>query len=215
MAALSAGGQAVNQSQAQNRANTSQIQNIQQQQQLESQAAAQSGALTRAIAKDSTQPIAQAATSKYVQQLRDNQSASNPNQSALAPVVGADSRYNTDVANSRSNVQSFGNTNASEMGNIDAATRLRQNEGLGMSTLGTGLNTLGAQSYATNFINQLRSQTGGQADPWVSLFSGMLGQGANAYSKNATPPATVASASPAASFQVGGWQNTAPGSQLA
>jgi hypothetical protein len=76
------------------------------------------------------------------------------------------------------------------MGNIDAATRLRQNEGLGMSTLGTGLNTLGAQSYATNFINQLRSQTGGQADPWVSLFSGMLGQGATAYSKTAVPGST-------------------------
>ena len=57
------------------------------------------------------------------------------------------------------------------MANADAAVRQRQNEGLAMQTLGTNLNTIGAESYTKNFVDQLRAQTAGQQSPWVSLFS--------------------------------------------
>jgi hypothetical protein len=50
-----------------------------------------------------------------------------------------------------------------------------------MQTLGTNLNTIGAQSYSQNFVDQLRAAAAGQASPWVSLFTGLLGAGAKNY----------------------------------
>lgn len=70
---------------------------------------------------------------------------------------------------------------AGEMGAIDAAVRQRQNEGLAQQTLGTNLNTLGAQSYTKNFVDQLRAKASGQANPWV----GLLGQLATNYGMSA------------------------------
>jgi hypothetical protein len=51
--------------------------------------------------------------------------------------------------------------------------------------LGTQLNTLGAQSYGQNFVDQLRAQASGQANPWISLVSGLFGNAAKGYSMNA------------------------------
>jgi len=67
------------------------------------------------------------------------------------------------------------------MGAIDAAVRQRQNEGLAQQTLGTNLNTLGAQSYTKNFVDQLRAKASGQATTWV----GLLGQLATNYGMSA------------------------------
>jgi hypothetical protein len=58
-------------------------------------------------------------------------------------------------------------------------------QGLALNTLGTNLNTLGAESYTKNFVDQLRSQAAGQANPWVGLFSNMLQKGASAYAMGA------------------------------
>lgn len=197
LSALSAGGQYYNQSQAQSKQNTAEVQALGNQQALRGQANAQVRNLTSKIANDTPQPLAAKATGDYVNVLRQNAAAggaasTNPNQtfgaptSSLPPVSAADSRYKAGTAAATQEVQDYGNTYADEMGKIDAATRLRQNEGLGMQTLAGGLNGLAQQSYGQNFVDQLRAQSAGQQNPWLSLGSNIVGGAANQLSKNPT-----------------------------
>jgi hypothetical protein len=201
VAALGAAGQGVNQMNANKRAQNAQVQAIDNQQQYRTQANDQVKNLTQQIATNSPQQIANKETSDFVNTLRKNAAgsatpsaaSSTPDTnfgapvSALPPAAGASSRYKTDTANAQQQNQSYGNSYATEVGNIDAAVRQRQNEGLAQQTLGTNLNVLGAQSYTKNFVDQLRSQAAGQANPWVGLFSNMLQKGASAYAMNAGP----------------------------
>lgn len=194
--ALGAGAQAVNTKQASSRADADETQNIIDQQNLQQKARGQVNSLTQQISKNDPQQIAGQATADYVSQLRKNSAGgSQPNAgtSALAPVSGGSSRYSTDVGKSQQQVGDYGNNLASEMGNIDAGVRQRQNEGLGMQTLGTSLNTLGAQSYTKNFVNQLRAQADGQANPWVSLFANLAQNGAKNYTPSGSQALTTGS----------------------
>lgn len=199
LAAASAGGQYVNQTQATQRQNNAETQAINDQQALRSKANSQVHNLTAQIAQDSPAQIAAKSTGDYVKQLRTNAAGSTQggsttggtqtfgqSTSALPPnsVAGANSRYGADLANGQQQVEQYGNTYANEMGQIDAEQRERQNEGLAMQTEGTNLNTLGMDSYGQNFVDQLRSQAAGQASPWVSLFSNLVGGAGNAISKN-------------------------------
>lgn len=198
LAAVSAGAQAVNQNQANQRQQAAETQNIVQQQGLRNQATAGVKSLVNQVSQNSTKPIQDQITGGFINALRQNaagstQGGSTSNDSplfgapvsALAPAAGASKRYKGDLATSQKQVQDFGNTEAGEMGAIDAAVRQRQNEGLAAQTLGTNLNTIGAGSYADNFVNQLRAQAAGQTNPWVSLGSAILGQYASGLSKNA------------------------------
>jgi hypothetical protein len=200
IAAVSAGAQGVNQMQATKRAQNAEGQSIADQDQFREQANSQVKNLTQQIATNSPQQIQQKEEGDFVNTLRRNAAGSaTPNAtssvsdtnfgapvSALAPTTGTSSRYKTAVANSQQQTQNYGNTNAGEMSAIDAAVRQRQNEGLAMGTLGANLNTLGAESYTKNFVDQLRASTGAQTSPWVSMFSGILGKGANAYAQDPT-----------------------------
>lgn len=196
--ALGTGAEYVNQKQANNRQNDAEITAMQHQQALEDQATAAARATTQKIATDSPKQIASKATGDYVAQLRKNAAGSTQggpttggtqtfgnSTSSLAPAAAANSRYGAATANSQQEVQNYGDTYANEMGAIDAATRMRENEGLGMQDLGTKLNTLAARSYGQNFVDQLRAQVAGRANPWVSLVSGLMKNGANAYAMNA------------------------------
>jgi hypothetical protein len=200
IAAVGTAAQGANQMAANKREQNSEVQAMDDQQQFRENANSQVKNLTQQIAQNSPDKIAQQETGDFVNTLRKNAAGSaapgatgsNPSTnfggpvSALAPASGASSRYNTDTANSQKEVQDYGNTNAQEISAVDSAVRQRQNEGLALNTLGTNLNTLGAESYTKNFVDQLRSKTAGQANPWVSLFSGMLQNGASAYAKNPT-----------------------------
>lgn len=196
LSALSAGGQYYNQNQAQSKQNTAEVQALGNQQALRGQANSQVRNLTSQIANDTPQAIAAKATGDYVNVLRQNAagggSSANPNQtfgaptSSLPPVPGGSSRYKAGTAASTQEVQDYGNTYADEMGQIDAATRLRQNEGLGVQTLAGNLNGLAQQSYGQNFVDQLRAQSAGQQNPWLSLGSNIVGGAANQLSKNPT-----------------------------
>lgn len=181
MAAISGGAEYMNKKAAAKREDAGQTQSIIDQQNLQKQAVGQVSALTRQVGANSPQTIAGKATGDYVAQLRKNQGGKS---SALAPAVGASSRYARGIADGASDVDNFGNTTANEMGSIDAAVRQRQNEALGMQTLGTGLNQLGAQSYTKHFVDQLRAQAGGQENPTVSLFAGLLGNAAKSYTSS-------------------------------
>lgn len=207
IAAVGAGAQGINQMQANKRASNSEVQSIIDQQQYRQQANDQVKNLTQQIATNSPQQIASKETGDFVNTLRKNaagsaapgatsSSANDTNfgapVSAMPPAAGASSRYKSDTAASQKQVQQYGNTYANEIGNIDAAVRQRQNEGLALNTLGTNLNTLGAESYTKNFVDQLRSQAAGQANPWVGLFSNMLQKGASAYAMNAGGPPPAA-----------------------
>lgn len=177
LAAVSAGGQYVNTKNAASRQDAGEAQSIRDQQQIQQEAAGKASALTKQIATNSPNQIAAKATGDYVSQLRKNAAgASQPGAgSALAPAVGASSRYGADVAKSQQTVGDYGNNMAGEMGQIDAAVRQRQNEGLAQQTLGTDLNTLGAQSYTKNFVDQLRAQAAGVPSAWGSLASSLVG----------------------------------------
>jgi hypothetical protein len=118
------------------------------------------------------------------------------------------SQYKADSAKSQQEVQQYGNAQASEMGDLDAAVRQRQNEGLDMQTLNTNLNTLGAQSYSQNFVDQLRAQTQGQTAPWAGLVSGLLGNGASTLAKN---PQLLGGTPPPAGPGMYSWMNNNPG----
>lgn len=196
LAAVGGGAEAVNQKNASNRAQTAETQNILDQQKMEGQASAGARALTSQIAQSNPAQLQGKATGDYVAQLRKNAAGSGTgtgnakNQfgqstSALAP-VNANARYTGDVAKSQGEVGAYGNTLADEMGGIDAAVRQRQNEGLDMSTYATGLQGLNQQSFGTNFVNQLRAQAAGQANPWVSLGAGMLAAGGKNYKGKGT-----------------------------
>jgi hypothetical protein len=196
LAAVSTGAQAVNASNANSRAQNAEVQALDNQGQFRTQANSMVQQLTNQIKNNSPQQIQGQETSNFVNTLRKNavgssQAGSGTDStnfgqpvSALAPASGASTRYQADTAKGQQQTQEYGNTNAEEMGAVDAAVRQRQNEGLAMQTLGTGLNQLGAQSFSQNFVDQLRTQTAGQQSPWVSLFAGLLNNGANAYSKN-------------------------------
>jgi hypothetical protein len=197
LAALSGGAQYANQSKANSRANAAETQNIVEQQQLQDKANAQVHSLTQQINQNSPSQIQAQATGDYVNELRKNAAGSTQggsttggpttygaSTSALAPSVGGSSRYQTDQGTSQQQVEDYGNKYAGELGALDAAVRQRQNEGLAMNTLATNMNTLNQQSWGRNFVNQLRSQAAGNANPWVSLFSSMLGAGAKNYTPN-------------------------------
>lgn len=192
IAAVGAGAQGVNTMNANKRQQTAEVQALDNQQQFRTKANSQVKDLTNQIGRNTPQQLAAKETGDFVKTLRQNQgSGSNPDSSfggpttALAPAAGASSRYKTDAANSQADTQKYGDTYANEIGNIDAAVRQRQNEGLAQNTLGTNLNLLGAQSYTKNFVDQLRSQAVGQANPWVGMFANMLQKGAGAYAANA------------------------------
>ncbi len=200
LSALSEGANYANQKQASNNAGNVLAQSLQQQQGYRDQALANVGKTTQQIAQDNPTQIQSQATADYVSNLRKNaagstvggSTSSSPttygaSTSSLPSSVSGSSRYKASLPASQQQVENYGNQYAGEMGGIDAAVRQRQNEGLEMQTLGTGLNTLNLQSYGANFVNQLRAQQAAQPNPWVSLFAGMLGSGAKAYAANAAP----------------------------
>lgn len=194
ISAVGALGGAANQKIAQDKQQKDEVAALQHQEADRSKAQGQVSALTRQIAASTPQKTQAQATGDYVSQLRRNAAGTGQTSanSALAPAVGASSRYNTGVANSQNAVSAFGNTQAGQMGSIDAAVRQRQNEGLALNTLGTDLNTINAQSYGTNFVDQLRAQSDSQPNPWVSLGTNLLQAGARNYTSNPTPkPAAV------------------------
>src|SRR5882724_11775261 len=181
IAAAGAVGQGVNQMQANKRASNAETQALVNQESYRKQATDQVKNLTQQVAQNSPQQIANKETSDFVNTLRRNQAGSaQPGAtgssdtnfgapvSALPPASGASSRYSADTAKSQKEVQQYGDTTAKQMSAIDSAVRQRQNEGLAMQTLGTNLNTIGAESYTKNFVDQLRAQAAGQSSPWVS-----------------------------------------------
>lgn len=199
LTALSAGGQYINSRNANNRENAAEVTALGDQQNLRGQANAQVNQLTSQIANDNPQALAAKATGQYVQELRDNAAGSTQggsttngtqtfggSTSALPPVAGASARYNAGTAASQKEVQNYGDEYADEMGQIDAATRMRQNEGLAEQTTAGNLNGLSLQSYGQNFVDQLRSQTQGQQNPWLTLASNVIGGAGNQLAKNPT-----------------------------
>lgn len=197
LTALSAGGQYINQKNANNKQDTAEIQALGDQQSIRGNANAQVRNLTSQIANDNPQSLADKATGDYISQLRTaaagstqgGSTTSGPqtfggSTSALPGVAGASTRYNAGTASSQKEVQQYGDEFANEMGQIDAATRMRQNEGLAMQTTAGSLNGLAQQSYGQNFVDQLRAQSAGQQNPWLSLASNLVGGAGNALSKN-------------------------------
>ncbi len=192
LAAVGTGAQFINQNNANKRQQASEVQAIGNQQQIRGNANAQVKQLTDQLAQNTPAQLQGKETGEFVKTLRQNSAGKNPSDtnfgqstSALAPVPSANSRYNSDTAASQKQVQDFGQTNASELSAVDSAVRQRQNEGLAMQTLGSNLQGLNLQSQTQNFVDQLRSQAKGQANPWVSLFGGLAKNGANAYAMNA------------------------------
>ncbi len=213
--AIGAGAQAVNTRNANNAQDESETQAIIDQQKLQSAGAGAANKLTRQVQADNPTQLAAKSTGDFVQALRKNASAQALDQggstSSLSPVAGANPRYASSVSAADKAVQDYGNTYAGEMGNIDAAIRQRQNEGNAMGTLSTTLNGLNAQSNATNFVDQLRSQVAGQQSPWVSLFSSLLQNGAKAYATNSGGKLPPGQTSIAPSLDAGNWgYGTAP-----
>lgn len=189
ISAIGTGAQYENQRAANNRQQSAEVQSLNDQQAIRDKAMGTVNKLTSQIAASSPSQISSKATGDYVANLRKNAGATAGAQggstSSLAPAVAGDQRYNADVANSSQQVQNYGNTNAQEMGQIDAATRQRQDEGLAMGTANTTLQGLNAQSGAQGFVDQLKASVAGQPNPYLSLFSGLLKGGANAYATNA------------------------------
>jgi hypothetical protein len=205
MTALSAGGQAVEQNQSQSRQNAAETQDLIDQQRLQSQGAGAVQRETQQIAQSNPDQIAQSERANFVQQLRRNAAGSMAGgatsgaptlfgapTSAVGSTAGADPRFGKMLTNDQQQVQDYGNTYSDELSNMDAAVRQRQNEGLGLETLGTNLNRLDVQSYGDNFVNGLRAQAAAQTNPWATLATTMLQRGAQAYAANAGTPADKA-----------------------
>jgi hypothetical protein len=196
MSAIAGGAEYENQQSANSRQQGQEVNNIIQQQGYRNQANAGVNALTQQIAQSNPAGIAGQETNNYLQELRRNSAGAQTGGptgdtqtfgmpvSANPTVGGFSSRYKNDVANDSQQVQNYGTTEANELGNIDAAVRQRQNEGLAMQSLGTNLNTLNTESWGTNFVNSLRAQAAGAQNPWVALGSQILSGAAQGASKN-------------------------------
>lgn len=197
LSAASGAAQYVNQKGTQNRQNSALVQSLADQQADRAQANGAVNKLTSQIATDNPSTLAAKATGAYVDTLRKNAAGSTQggsttgdaqtfggSVSSLPGVAGASDRYNAGTAASQKEVQDYGNTFAKNMGDIDAATRQRQNEGLQMQDLSTTLNQINQKSYGQNFVDQLRTQAAGQLNPWVSLGSSMLSGASSVLSKN-------------------------------
>lgn len=197
LAAAGSGVNAINTKNANSRQQAGEVQTILDQQKLQQKGGSQVKALTDQVARNTPDQLAAQATGQYVDALRKNAAGTSKGgsggasilfgqpTSSLPTTINAGSRYKTDTAASQRETQDYGNELAGEMGQIDAATRQRQNEGLAASTLGTNLNLLGAQSYTQNFADQLRTQAAGQQSPWLTLVGSVLGGVGNTMSKNA------------------------------
>ena len=202
LAAAGTGANYVNTKNAESRQNSGEVQSIINQQKLQSQGNSQVNALTNQIGRNTPDQIASQATGKYVDVLRKNAAGTQKGgsggasilfgqpTSSLPTTINAGPRYQADTAASQNETSAYGNELAGEMGQLDAATRQRQYEGLAQNTLGTNLNLLGAQSSTQNFADQLRAQAAGQQSPWLSLLGNVLGGTGNTLSKNTTPKKT-------------------------
>jgi hypothetical protein len=214
MSAIAGGAEYENQQSANNRQQSADVNNIIQMQNYRNQANARVNALTQQIAQNNPGQIAGQGTENYLKELRQNAAgaqAGGPTGdtqtfgmpvSANPTVGGFSSRYKGDVANDSKQVQNYGTTEANELGQIDAATRQRQNEGLAMQSLGTNLNLLNTESWGTNFVNALRAQAAGTQNPWVALGSQILGGASQGASKNL--PTSWGTASPTGSGNIQG-----------
>lgn len=186
IAAVSSGAQYANQRQAQKRQEAVQIENIRDQEQLRQKAASQARALTEQIGRNKPDQLEAKSTGEYVQQLRKN--AGGKDTSVFGATAGASSRFQADSSRTKGEAASEAGEYAGTLSKIDAAVRQRQNEGQAMNTLSTNLSTIGAESWARNFVNQLRAQAAGVANPWVALGAGMINAGAkNYYPSGKTP----------------------------
>lgn len=197
LSAAGSGASYINQQQANNRAQGAQVQNIEEQEATQQKANSEVNALTKQVAQNSPQTLADQLTGNLISTLRKNSVGAQTGSgttgspinfgastSGLPANVGGSNRYNSDVANTQTQVDNYGNQEAKLMGNIEAPTRQRQNEGLAMQTLGSNLNLLSGQSYTQNFVNQLRSQAAGQQNPWLTLLSGAASGAGSTLSKN-------------------------------
>lgn len=185
ISALGAGASAVNQNNAAKRSNNAQTSAIIDQEQKQQQASNAVNKVTQQIATSSPAQLKAQATGDFVNTLRKNMagsSTSNPN-SALAPVVGASARYNSDKAAGQTGTEQYGSSLADELGTITAAPQQRVQEGTDMSTLGVNLNGINASSQSQAFVDQLRAQLAGQQSPWVGMGANLLQSGASAYAK--------------------------------
>jgi hypothetical protein len=204
LSAVGTGAEAVNQRNANNRAQGVETQNIIQQQQLENEANVGAKNLTRQIANSSPAAVANKQEGAFVQNLRQNEagasaggSTTNDNDlfgqstSGLPSSTVGSSRFKQDNATAQTQVNQYGSDLAKTMSNINAPVIQRQEEGLGMQDYATGLNLLQGQSQGENFVNQLRAEAAGQANPYVSAIAGMFTKGANAYSKNTPFPGST------------------------
>jgi hypothetical protein len=194
IAAVSAGANYINQSNADKRQQNAQVTAMQNQADLRNQANNLVKQQAQSIA--TSNPAAFNPTGAFVQNLRRNvggagsTTGTEPTNfgqptSALGPTTGASKRYGSDVATAGAQTEEYGNTYAGEQGALDAAINQRKNEGLQMQTLGTNLNTLAMQSRMQSFVDQLRAQAAGVPNPWVSLFSNAAGYTAGNMAKNA------------------------------
>lgn len=193
IAAVGTGAQAYNQHKAATGADEAQAAAIRNQENTQAEGVAAARKTTSNIAKSNPNDIANKATADYVATARKAAASSATGgaqtfgqpTTSLGDTPGASGRFKSDSAAGTKQVQDYGNTYAGEMGQLDAAVRQRQNEGLSMEDLQTHLNTLGQKSWGQNFVDQLRAQVAGQANPWVNLLGGMLQKGASAYAMNA------------------------------
>lgn len=225
-AALAAAGTGLsyaNTQSANQRAQSNEAQNIRDEQNLQNKGAGAVNRVTQQIATATPQALADKATGQYVDVLRKNAAGTQTGSgnsssilfgqptSSLPTNIKGSSRYGTDTANSQVETQSYGNQLAGEMGQIDAATRQRQNEGLLQQGLGTNLNLLNGESYTKGFVNKLRSSVAGQSSPWLTLLGSSLSGAGNAMSKNAGAPTPAAAGSVVGDGSIGG-QYGLPGS---
>lgn len=205
LTAVSAAGNAINQSNANKRGQNAQVVAQDNANMFRNQGNNLVKQQTNSIAASNPQADAAKETGSFVNTLRNNvggntgTTSTNPTNfgaptSALGPTPGANKRFNADSASAANQTQSFGNTVAGETSAVDAAIRQRQNEGLQMQTLGTNLNGLNQQAYSQAFVDQLRAQAAQVQSPWVNIFSkgvGALGSAgaANGWFAGANPNA--------------------------
>lgn len=169
ISALGAGASAYNTRETAKEADEVAAQGIRQQAKNQEEADSRVNAEVNALEQSSPEASRAQATENFLGQLKRTRG-----QAVAGGPSGASSRYNADLEGATNDVSTFGTKVADTLARINAPGLQRQAEGQGFNRLSSDLSTIGRNSGADAFLNDLRLR-GVKRNPWIDAGASVAG----------------------------------------
>jgi hypothetical protein len=141
--------------------------NLRQQGDLQQQATQKTNQLIQQTADSSPATAKQSLLQQYTNELQRKKASST---NGLAQVGNVSSAYTKAANDAASGISTYGNTTADLLSSIDAPALQRQGEAANLSSFGSQLGQIKANSQADNYLSQMRLQ-GLHLNPWLQGLS--------------------------------------------